>query len=559
MLKLMRDEVQSRLEANGHSEEIADSAFVSETSNEQVSDLAEGLAALNGVRIRGVPVNSGLIILFSTLFGSFAFFLLFASLKSTLGMAIALIATFVVMFVASFVIQIGKPVNEKMTNEIAKHPVLFNLPSLGDVLEVAPLPFIEPILSSVLPKITHENCIILTQFQRSNLTDALTLAYNAVRYYTEFPVGRFYTPLCFKLMVAMAAMKDPIFIPALLKVTKDKSHKNSEVQSIASLAQSTLDEINQFTLAEKNSSRVEQISDFEKNSYSATFISDKSHKSIHERETVSHVVEVISSEKRRFKALIATGTALITTGIVIRITLQISPELYPNFITMISLSLILIFGAYLTYEKLGLKNIRKMPGLSNIKIDPNLDFEAIDDPALLSSLLSMTQDGGIQSVLGRKQRFQVFISATEILNGLNESSIISLSTSHKAILRQHIIASSGSLQIEDDPTHRFRLAILHAMPILGDASFVVVVQKLAGSKHDPNNPQIAELKTAAQECLPKLEALVERQKSSGTLLRASSINETEYENLLRAASGQEDSQPETLLRASDKPMKKPVE
>ena len=91
---------------------------------------------------------------------------------------------------------------------------------------------------------------------------------------------------------------------------------------------------------------------------------------------------------------------------------------------------------------------------------------------------------------------------------------------------------------EDEP---LILAVLQALPRIGDSSSVASVQQL--KRHAQSN----RLKLAAAECLPLLTLRIEERRISGTLLRPSSEADTSPDMLLRPISFASDREAHDLL------------
>ena len=97
-------------------------------------------------------------------------------------------------------------------------------------------------------------------------------------------------------------------------------------------------------------------------------------------------------------------------------------------------------------------------------------------------------------------------------------------------------------------------AVLWALPTLGDEQALPYLQALAlGQGMLEGNEEI---RRAAQECLPLLQANLARKRSPQTLLRASSVSATKSEELLHPAQDVGESEAQQLLRAhvSDGPV-----
>jgi len=99
----------------------------------------------------------------------------------------------------------------------------------------------------------------------------------------------------------------------------------------------------------------------------------------------------------------------------------------------------------------------------------------------------------------------------------------------------------------------FRLAILKALEQVGAEQELETVERLARSIPSPQNPiKIPqELRAAAQECLPYLQARANDQRASSQLLRASGFPALSGDDLLRPATSSLEAHPEQLLHAAE--------
>ncbi len=106
-----------------------------------------------------------------------------------------------------------------------------------------------------------------------------------------------------------------------------------------------------------------------------------------------------------------------------------------------------------------------------------------------------------------------------------------------------------SLSRRRDAHVRLQIAILKAFEQVGDSQSLPVVSHLAKSAAD------ARIRKAAEECLPFVEARVELERASQTLLRASSEARPDPDTLLRPAHGESENAPEALLRSGAEPIR----
>ena len=95
----------------------------------------------------------------------------------------------------------------------------------------------------------------------------------------------------------------------------------------------------------------------------------------------------------------------------------------------------------------------------------------------------------------------------------------------------------------------FRLAILKALEQIGDADAIPIVEQLASGR--TRTPSQKALQTAANECLPLLRAHLGNVEANKTLLRASSLAQTDDALLLRPTEFAPAAAPNTLLRPSE--------
>ncbi len=96
--------------------------------------------------------------------------------------------------------------------------------------------------------------------------------------------------------------------------------------------------------------------------------------------------------------------------------------------------------------------------------------------------------------------------------------------------------------------NNLKIAILYAMPFVGNKAALDAVQRLANHPNFNTNQAVLE---AVKKCLPVLEARVTRLNISETLLRPSAI-EIKNDTLLRLSSNSSETHPEELLRSSNK-------
>ena len=444
------------------------------------------------------------------------------------------------------------PISRRHRKEYMNHPALFELSSLGKVLEKGRPQYIEPILSKVLPEITFENANLLTPFQRTKLSDCLKHVVEQSHFPNLKLTKSVSLPLGFKLLQAMEKLNDPVFIPDLLLCAKRKSSKSAEVRKLAEFAEAISEKLIKVKKIDIDPTKTE----FEPVEIALQQPNQLAVES--EKKILGHYLQNAHSGQRRFVALcLACSSCLISTFAAEHLD-RVNGEFAGNPLPSVGICWGAIAIATILYFKVGDKLIRKRFAPKSVSNEEEeLSIGLLQNPIHLSNLLVLSDQ--VLSILKEKQNDEVFRSISHILNSCSEKRPISATRKDRRILRGRISLYNDTDLLDSDCHHQFHLSILHALPIIGDESFLKQVRRYSEFQIRESNPQIAELKAAAQECLPKLEALVERQKSSGTLLRASSINEIGGGTLLRAATGQEESQPETLLRASIKPINKDAE
>lgn len=146
----------------------------------------------------------------------------------------------------------------------------------------------------------------------------------------------------------------------------------------------------------------------------------------------------------------------------------------------------------------------------------------------------------------REVREQARAALTRLLPRLQDGDAPLLKEPHRAVLRGMLTTMSNTNSPKDADVD-FTLAILKAFEKVGDWKSAPQVKELRGLA----NPK--QIRAAALECLPYLQALAEKQKPGETLLRASSASEAASvspETLLRPAAPQQETDPDTLLRPS---------
>jgi hypothetical protein len=129
-----------------------------------------------------------------------------------------------------------------------------------------------------------------------------------------------------------------------------------------------------------------------------------------------------------------------------------------------------------------------------------------------------------------------------------------LTERHIALLRATLATSPyvtgdlfARLSRRVDAHTQLQIAILKAFEQVGDSRSLPVVANLAMSGVRP------EVRAAAEECLPFLQARVEQERASQTLLRAASAGGSDPSGLLRASQEGQEHAPREMLRPSAEP------
>ena len=100
-----------------------------------------------------------------------------------------------------------------------------------------------------------------------------------------------------------------------------------------------------------------------------------------------------------------------------------------------------------------------------------------------------------------------------------------------------------------------RLSILKALQQVGGDQELATVKSLAlGTPTIYSFSFPPEIREAAKECLPYMQARSNEQRDASQLLRASSVHDISGETLLRPATSSSEFRPELLLRASEPPL-----
>ena len=173
------------------------------------------------------------------------------------------------------------------------------------------------------------------------------------------------------------------------------------------------------------------------------------------------------------------------------------------------------------------------------------ELAGMDDIRCVGTLVDIW---GVQGNINysKKTRAKAAGALTRLLPRLKTSDAALLTEAQRVMLRG-VLQNKGYIGFGKYQDAAFMVSILRAFEQVGDWKSLPHVQKLAQDTKRPN------VRAAAIECLPYLEALAEKQKPGENLLRASSASEAANMNsdkLLRPADATAEAQPETLLRAS---------
>ncbi len=174
----------------------------------------------------------------------------------------------------------------------------------------------------------------------------------------------------------------------------------------------------------------------------------------------------------------------------------------------------------------------------------------------LSSLHDLSVIGGlIETLYFNDQREGPATEALiDLLPRLRASDSALLTERHHFVLRStlssipHVTGNLFTRLSRRKEMHaRLQVAILQAFEQVGDSKALPIVAALAASAAHP------QVRAAARECLPFLQMRQEQERTSQTLLRASSASATDPDILLRAAHGNLDQDPNEMVRPSREP------
>ncbi len=173
------------------------------------------------------------------------------------------------------------------------------------------------------------------------------------------------------------------------------------------------------------------------------------------------------------------------------------------------------------------------------------ELTTLDDVRCISPLVDICV--AMQNMTANKTSARARQALTRLLPRLKASDAHLLREPQRVILRG-ILAGKGYISFAKYYDAEFIISILKAFEQVGDWKSLPYVQQLAQGAKWPH------VRTAANECLPYLQALAEKQKPGENLLRASSASEAAGvapDTLLRPAVGTEEARPDTLLRAAE--------
>ena len=147
-----------------------------------------------------------------------------------------------------------------------------------------------------------------------------------------------------------------------------------------------------------------------------------------------------------------------------------------------------------------------------------------------------------------KQITPLYTALTELLPQMKASDAETLTAGQRRILHLSLQNNAG-MMIAPAVHQNYRLAVLEAMERIGDAASIPIVERLANGRGRTVTQEA--LKAAAIACLPRLRANFGGGEADKTLLRASSLEPSAPEMLLRPVEFVPDANPKQLLHAVD--------
>jgi hypothetical protein len=201
--------------------------------------------------------------------------------------------------------------------------------------------------------------------------------------------------------------------------------------------------------------------------------------------------------------------------------------------------------AYITWALIPSLPLMLIPGFRLLYYYP-LAMGALDSLKQLEDVRSVGLF--VEGLANEDVRLGAIEALTRLLPRLRASDAALLTERQHKLLCQALKRSGGgrfTFQPDARKTNRmFAFAVLKAFEQVGTSQAVPVVAYLA--EKSPSS----EVRRAALECLPYLNARAQKEQNEKTLLRASASSEVASEELLRPASGQNEVNPQQLLRAS---------
>ncbi len=143
-------------------------------------------------------------------------------------------------------------------------------------------------------------------------------------------------------------------------------------------------------------------------------------------------------------------------------------------------------------------------------------------------------------------KLQAGFSLAKLLPRLTANDARLLRKKHKEVLRRQLARRMG---LYDPNFFKLQISILKAFEQIGEKDDLELVESLVDPAQHVFDSRVRE---AALECLPYLRARVADMDAKNILLRASSSTTLGTSELLRPAKSEEDSNPSTLLRPSEK-------
>ncbi len=147
-----------------------------------------------------------------------------------------------------------------------------------------------------------------------------------------------------------------------------------------------------------------------------------------------------------------------------------------------------------------------------------------------------------------KQVRALYTIVIPLLQQLKASDSYLLTRAHRHHLHAWLRAESQGVRVSEESL-KLKLAALKALEQIGNKDSIPVVQRLADMK--PRTDLHRQLKEAALECLPYLEARLGIDSAKTTLLRGSTPEISPQDTLLRPATDKPSTHTDELLRPTD--------